>query len=142
MSGDFAPPACPRGLVDIKLAVDWGQQVPPMQKSLTDAFIRSIVPPADGRLEYADLRCGGLELRVTTAGARSWSFRFRDPRTGRVGRATIGSYPAIGLSAARSRADGMRQDVAAGINPAERKRRERVDAPAKTFGALAVSRRR
>jgi integrase len=109
-----------------------------MKKALTDGFLRSVKPPLAGRLEIADLGCSGLEFRATAAGARSWSYRFRDTKTGRVGRATIGTYPAIGLSAARERANDMRKDVAAGINPAVRKRRERTEAPARTFGALAA----
>jgi integrase len=109
-----------------------------MKKALTDGFLRSIKPPLAGRIEIADLGCGGLEFRATGPGARSWSFRFRDPKTGRVGRATIGTYPAVGLSAARERANDMRKDVAAGINPAIRKRRDRAEAPARTFGALAT----
>lgn len=109
-----------------------------MRKALTDALIRALPKPTKGRSELADLRCAGLSFRVTTNGARSWSFRFRDPATGKVGRYTIGRYPDIGLAAARSAADNLRGDVANGINPTERKRRTRDEAPSKTFKALAA----
>jgi integrase len=108
-----------------------------MQKLLTDAFLRSLTTPPRGRIEYADLRCGGLAFRITSRGARSWSFRFRDPATGKVGRATIGDYPDVGLSAARGAANDMRRAVAKGSNPAAMKRQQRRDATSKSFEALA-----
>jgi integrase len=106
-----------------------------VQRPLTDAFLRSMKPPPTGRLEITDVRCAGLVFRVTPNGIKSWSFRFR--ATGRLARATIGQYPAIGLTAARARADAMRQEVAAGGNPAERRRQDRAGAGTKTFSALA-----
>jgi integrase len=108
-----------------------------MRESLTDGFLRAQGPAPAGRIEIADLRCAGLVLRITPAGIKSWSFRFRDKASGRVARATIGQYPAIGLSAARARADDMRKDVAGGGNPADRKRRDRDTAGSRSFGALA-----
>src|SRR5262245_55289854 len=83
------------------------------------------------------MRCAGLALRITPNGVKSWAFRFRDRTTGRPGRATIGQYPAVGLTAARASADAMRRDVANGINPAARKQQDRATAGAKAFGALA-----
>jgi integrase len=109
-----------------------------MQRLLSDAFVRSVKPPASGRLEISDVRCGGLTLRITVNGIKTWAFRFRDRASGRPGRATIGRYPAIGLTAARSAADAMRQEVAAGGNPARRRRQDRAKADSTTFGALAA----
>ena len=108
-----------------------------MRKALTDTLIRNIPPPATGRLEAADLRATGLSFRITSNGARSWCFRFRDPRSGKTSRATLGEYPTISLAEARERADAMRRQVAAGENPVERKRREREAATHKTFQALS-----
>ena len=105
-----------------------------MQKVLTDAYLRALAPPATGRLEISDTRCGGLVLRVTAAGVKSWSFRFRDRITQAPLRVTIGRYPDVGLSAARGAADGYRKTVSAGGNPAEAKRGASGD---KSFGALA-----
>jgi integrase len=109
-----------------------------LQRQLTDAFVRSARPPGPGRLEISDLRCAGLVLRVTARGIKSWSYRYRDKTTGRPTRATIGQYPAIGLTAARAVADAMRRDVASGGNPAKRKQQDRASAGAKSFGALAA----
>ena len=85
-----------------------------MRKALTDALVRNIAPPSTGRVEVADLREPGLSFRVTANGARSWCFRFRDPRTGKSTRATIGHYPDVPLGKARKRADAMRKEVATG----------------------------
>jgi integrase len=108
-----------------------------LQIRLTDAFVRSQSPPAAGRLEIADLRCAGLVLRITATGARSWSYRYRDKAAGRLTRLTIGSYPAVSLTAARSQADAMRREVAGGGDPADRKRRDRAEAGTRSFGVLA-----
>src|SRR4051812_46089076 len=105
-----------------------------MQKVLTDAYLRAVTPPASGRLEISDTRCGGLVLRVTSKGAKSWSFRFRDRITQAPLRVTIGRYPDIGLAAARETADGYRRAVSTGSNPAEVKRNAR----GKSFGMLAA----
>jgi integrase len=109
-----------------------------MAKTLTDAFVRSIRTPSKGRVEYADLRCVGLSFRVTPTGVRSWCFRFRDPRTGHSSRIGLGPYPALSLSDARELAEAQRKLVATGKNPVEARRQERVEAPQKTFGALAL----
>jgi integrase len=108
-----------------------------LQQVLTDGFIRAARAPATARVEISDLRCAGLALRITAKGVKSWAFRFRDPTTGRDVRTTIGRYPDISLSAARTQADIMRQEVAAGDNPAERKKEGRATAGSKSFGALA-----
>lgn len=108
-----------------------------MQKSLTDALIRSVASPKMGRVELTDVRCPGLMLRITPAGVRSWSFRFRDPCSSAVQRATIGTYPAISLLEARERAGELRRRVAGGENPIHTKRRERDEASTKTVEFLA-----
>ena len=59
----------------------------PCAGSLTDAFLRRVRAPASGRVEISDLRCPGLVFRVTAAGARSWSLRFRDPQSRKTTRA-------------------------------------------------------
>src|SRR5712672_1024529 len=108
-----------------------------MRKMMTDALLKSTQAPAVGRIEITDLRCAGLVFRVTPGGARSWCYRFRDPRSGRSSRVGLGPYPVVSLAQARTQAETMRGEVAAGSNPIETKRRERVDAPQATFGALA-----
>jgi integrase len=108
-----------------------------MRKALTDAFVRSIAAPATGRTDITDDRCEGLALRITAAGVKSWCFRFRDPRTGKDARSTIGRYPDVSLAQARARAIELRREVASGTNPVEKKYRERQEAQTKTFATLA-----
>ena len=88
-----------------------------VRKVITDALLKGTKAPSAGRVELSDMRCPGLEFRVTPAGSRSFSFRFRDPNSGAVTRSTIGPYPEISLSDARTAADILRGKVAKGINP-------------------------
>jgi integrase len=130
----FVSPVCPRRPTAGPLVRN---SEAPLQRRLTDAFIRSQPAPTAGRLEIADSRCAGLVLRITAAGAQSWSYRYRNKATGRPVRVTIGPYPAVSLTAARAQADAMRQEVAGGGDPADRKRRDRAEAGTRSFGALA-----
>lgn len=108
-----------------------------MKRVLTDVLVRAIKPPASGRLELVDIRCPGLALRVTPAGVRSWCLRFRDPRTAKTSRSTIGKYPDVTLADARAAAGDLRREVAQGINPVEAKRQARRLIAATTFAHLA-----
>lgn len=108
-----------------------------MAQTLTDALLRGVKAPSKARLELTDQRCPGLVFRVTPNDVRSWSFRFRDPRSGKPSRATIGPYPTVPLADARQRALLLRQQVAAGTNPVEAKRQTRSEAGSKTFAHLA-----
>ena len=67
----------------------------------------------------------------------SWTFRFRDPTSRRTLRASIGTYPDIGLLAARQKADALRAKVAGGVNPIDAKRQERSESQSRTFKTLA-----
>jgi integrase len=108
-----------------------------MRRILTDGFVRAAKPPVSGRLSFSDLRCAGLSLRIAVSGVKSWSFLYRVRGSKAFGRVTMGQYPALGLSAARSRADALRQEVAGGGNPAQRMKQDRAAAGSKSFGALA-----
>jgi integrase len=107
-----------------------------MTTELTDGQLRALPPPASGRLELVDTRCVGLAFRITSAGSRSWCFRYRRPDDGETTRFKIGNYPAVGLSAARRHADKLREQLAGGIDPGKERQRERQAAPSRTFGAL------
>ena len=48
-----------------------------MQRELTDAWLRTLAPPAVGRLEVWDKRVRGLVLRITPNGTFTWSARAR-----------------------------------------------------------------
>jgi integrase len=97
-----------------------------MQRPLTDALLRQMEPPASGRIEIGDARCIGLVFRITKAGARSFSFRFRARDGAGVQRVTLGNYPTLGLGKARTAADAMRATVQAGGDPAAERREQRT----------------
>jgi integrase len=106
-------------------------------RKLSDSFLRGLKPPATGRREFSDTKSTGLEFRLTSSGAASWSFRYREPITRRLTRITLGAYPEIKLAKARRQADDYRAAVAGGKDPAAEKRKARDEAATKTFGALA-----
>jgi integrase len=95
-------------------------------KRLTDLFVERVKPPARGRIEYFDAAFGGLALRVTEKGHKSWSLHYRIG--GRLRRLTIGSYPAIKPAEARREAGRALDRVRWGFDPAEEKR-ARLAAP-------------
>jgi hypothetical protein len=107
-----------------------------VRKVFTDALLKGAKAPLTGRVELSDMRCPGLEFRLTPTGARSFSFRFRDPTSGTVTRATIGPYPDISLSDARGAADTLRGKFSKGINPVTEKRRDREDADTRRLRAV------
>jgi integrase len=84
---------------------------------LTDKFCSSAKPLRGSRTDYFDQTVSGLALRVTTHGHRSWSFCFTAPRDGKWARATIGTYPATSLAAARGMAIQAKGHVEAGNDP-------------------------
>jgi integrase len=84
--------------------------------ALTDRFC-STAKPLGVRTDYFDVIVSGLALRVTEHGHRSWCFHYRSPRDGKRARATIGTYPATGLAAARGKALEARGHVDAGQDP-------------------------
>src|SRR5260370_34512929 len=95
-------------------------------RKLTDLFVERVKPPARGRVEYFDASFGGLALRVTKGGAKSWSLFYR--MNGRLRRLTLGAYPAIKPAQARTEATTALERVRQGADPAI-ERRERPLAP-------------
>src|SRR5437764_7264780 len=81
--------------------------------ALTDRFCQSAKPLA-ARTGYFDVTVPGLALRVTEGGHKSWSYLFTSPRDGKRARATVGTYPATSLAAARTRALEARGHVEEG----------------------------
>jgi integrase len=84
--------------------------------ALTDRFCAS-AKSREVQTDYFDTTVPGLALRVTNRGNRSWCFHYRSPRDGKRARATIGTYPATSLAAARGKALEARQHVEAGNDP-------------------------
>jgi integrase len=86
--------------------------------------IANLPVPATGRIDYNDTVQDGLSLRVTSHGARSWAVRYY--LAGRQRRATLGTYPDLGLADARKRAHDARQDAHDGKDRATVKREQRT----------------
>jgi integrase len=101
-----------------------------MRQDLTDAFLRGLRNPGANRLEVWDARVPGLVLRMTPAGAASWSVRARTT-DGKRTRPTLGTWPVIGIAEARKRARAVLADVQRGADPVSEKRaaRARVERP-------------
>jgi integrase len=97
-----------------------------MRRELTDVFIRSLPPPANGRVEIWDSRVSGLVLRITPTGAATWSVRGRTHDGKRV-RPKLGGWPALGVSAARRLARAAIVDIEAGGDPVAERRAAEAD---------------
>lgn len=97
-----------------------------MRMKLTDQAINKAArdAEADGkRREVSDLGCPGLRIRITPTGGRSWILGARD-KLGKARRFSLGSYPAMGISAAREAARATRHKVKhEGADPIAEKRR-------------------
>jgi integrase len=100
-------------------------------KKLTDLFAERAQSPARGRIEYFDSTFGGLSLRVTARGNKSWSLFYR--LGGRLRRLTLGQFPAIKPAQARREAGAALERVRLGFDPAEEKRERRLASEADTF---------
>lgn len=82
---------------------------------LSQKTIDAARPPKSGRLTLRDHDIKGLALRISTSGARSWSYEFRSPVTLKNTRVTIGPGS---LAEARAQARELRMAVAGGRDPA------------------------
>ena len=82
---------------------------------LTVKFLHALKPRAT-RYEVHDTFRQGLALRVTPAGVKSWTFRYR--HRGSPGRVTLGRYPDVTLEAAREAALATLTQLAEDVNPA------------------------
>jgi len=104
--------------------------------SLSDTAIRKAKPAA----KPAKLRDGaGLYLLLRPDGARWWRWDYRRPVTGRRNTLSLGTYPEVGLADARARHADARKLLAAGIDPGEQRKAERVariQHAASTFAAV------
>ena len=65
----------------------------------------------------------GLYLLVTPSGGRLWKLKFRNS-AGLEKKLSLGSYPELSLKDARDKRDDARRNLANGIDPAEKKRRD------------------
>ncbi len=93
--------------------------------NFTNRSVEAIEPPATGRLEFKDTKAPGLYLRVTSKGARSFSYVGRPKGSSLVERATLGKYPTVKAEEARTRATEIAGRLAAGVSVAQAQREKR-----------------
>ena len=106
--------------------------------ALTDSAIRAL-KPQNRDFKVTDEK--GLYLQVTPSGGRLWKVKFRAPG-GAEKKLSLGAYPEVSLKAARELRDNARKQVAEGIDPAEKKKRDKHAAKVSatnSFGAVARS---
>lgn len=102
-------------------------------EKLTTRRIDAVKPPAEGRLELWDTVVGGLALRISSRGVKTWIVRYRT-ESGYQRRQTIGRYPDIALSEAREQAGEIKRKAAKGGDPAADKKHAQQ---AETFAEIA-----
>ena len=101
-----------------------------MARKLTEIRLKTLKPPAKGRIVEVDAEVPGLCFRVTAGGARSWLIRYRVK--GRPGQRYIvpGPYPTISLSEARQRTREIIAAAKRGEDLGEQERRRAAAAAA------------
>ena len=94
-----------------------------MSGRLTQRAVDSAKTPEKGQFFLRDSEIRGFALRITPNGAHSfvWDGRIR----GRMVRITIGRYPALTLDEARTKATGIRHDIAIGVDPRAQRQKEK-----------------
>ena len=100
------------------------------EKKLSAALVEKRKEP--GRLGDG----GGLWLNIKQSGAKSWILRYTRPQGG-VTEMGLGSYPAIGLAAARDIAGEHKTLLARGIDPKAHRDQQAAERTPRTFGELA-----
>jgi integrase len=102
---------------------------------LSDTACRNAKPgPSPAKLADG----GGLYLFVSPQGAKLWRMDYR--YLGKRRTASLGAYPAVGLAVARKLRDGIKGQLAEGLDPAAAKRAAAVAATVaaeNTFRAIA-----
>lgn len=105
---------------------------------LTDAHCKNAsCSPTAKRERLAD--SGGLYLEVSPTGSKRWFWKYR--MDGKEGRMALGSYPAVGLTAARKARDAAKLQKAGGVDPVKARKVEKLKAinPAgDTFKVVAL----
>jgi hypothetical protein len=99
------------------------------------AIVKSVAK--DKPLKLSD--GGGLHLIVQPSGSKLWRFRYRFG--GKENMLSLGSFPIITLSAARSKRDEAKKLLAEGTDPSTKRKLDKIAAATSaqnTFGAVAA----
>jgi len=105
---------------------------------LTDAQCRNAICPNDKKRErFSD--AGGLYLEVSPAGSKRWFLKYR--AAGVEKRLALGSYPDVGLTAARKAREAAKLQKSEGRDPVQARKIEKLKATipdADTFKVTAL----
>src|SRR5262245_38631049 len=94
-------------------------------KKLSDRAIKALKSKGR-RYDVRDAQTPGLVVRVSPAGARTFTLQARFPGSGgKATRRTLGTYPETTLEEAREKAREWRKQVKLGIDPAVAEKRTR-----------------
>jgi hypothetical protein len=110
--------------------------MPKLITPLTDIQLRN-AKPAEKPYKLSD--GGGLYIEVMPNGSKFWRMKVRQAN-GKESRLTFRSYPEVTLAGARAERSKAKQQQAAGIDPAQSKRIEKLQkktAAVNTFEVLA-----
>jgi len=87
---------------------------------LTNANVKKVVIPAEGRITYHDTKIPGLQLRVSAAGTKS--FCVRGDIEGKTIRVTIGRFPKMSADQAERKAKEFIGEIGNRVNPNARRK--------------------
>lgn len=110
--------------------------MPKLIAPLTDIQLRT-AKPTDKPYKLSD--GGGMYVEVMPNGSKFWRMKVRQAN-GKESRLTFGSYPEVTLAAARAERSKTKQQKAAGVDPAQAKRIQKIQkkvAAVNTFEVLA-----
>ncbi|PRP71974.1 hypothetical protein BUE93_03510 [Chromobacterium amazonense] len=103
--------------------------------ALTEIAIKN-AKPKDKTYHLVD--GSSLYLEVTPTGGKRWLLRYRF--NGKPGKLALGKYPTVGSAEAREKAAAARKLLAAGVNPGEQRKADKLAAKLSaenTFAAIA-----
>lgn len=100
----------------------------------TDRFVDTMRATGEKKLFWEDSGRGGgsLGLRLSSTGKKTWIYNYLDPRSGRRKMVSLGTYPEMGVKAAREEYEKAVGLLVRGEDPAheiEEKKREKREAP-------------
>lgn len=110
--------------------------MPKLAKPLTDAQVKNAKPKEK---PYTLADGGGMYLEIMPTGSKIWRMSYRQPN-GKNTRLTFGAYPEVSLMDARKKRMDAKTLKAAGSDPAQAKRIDKINkatANANTFEAVA-----
>ena len=90
---------------------------------LTDAECKNaICPPGKKQVRFSD--SGGMYLQVSLAGSKRWFLKYRT--AGVEKQMALGSYPTVGLAAARKARDAAKLQKSKGLDPVQVRKVEKL----------------